>query len=251
MPTVLLLRHGRSTANTAGLLAGRTPGVLLDDVGRGQVEALARRLAVVPLAAVVSSPVQRCVDTAEAVRAVDGPRGPRGTLARRPDLVLDQRLSECDYGDWTNRPLKELLKEPEWVVVQQHPSAAQFPGGEALREVQARAVEAVREHDARLRREVGENAVWVAVTHGDVIKALVADAVGSHLDTFQRIVADPASVTAVRYTRTRPFLLRLNDTGGELTGLVPPPRSRSRRGAASTSDAVVGGGAGAEPDRRG
>ena len=248
MPTVLLLRHGRSTANTAGLLAGRTPGVLLDDVGRAQVQAVAQRLAVVPLAAVVSSPVQRCVDTAEAVRAVGGPRG---KLARRPDLHLDDRLSECDYGDWTNRPLKELVKEPEWTVVQQHPSAAQFPGGEALREVQARAVEAVREHDARLRHEVGEHAVWVAVTHGDVIKALVADAVGSHLDTFQRIVADPASVTAIRYTTTRPFLLRLNDTGGELAGLVPPVRRRGRSRTADSSDAVVGGGAGAEPRSRG
>lgn len=251
MPTVLLLRHGRSTANTAGLLAGRTPGVLLDDVGREQVAALARRLAVVPLAAVVSSPVQRCLDTAEAVRAVEGPGGPRGRTLPRPELVVDERLSECDYGEWTNRPLTELVKEPEWAVVQQHPSAAQFPGGESLRQVQARAVEAVREHDARLRREVGEHAVWAAVTHGDVIKALVADAVGAHLDTFQRVVADPASLTAVRYTATRPFLLRLNDGGGDLAGLVPPVRKKGRSRRADSSDAVVGGGAGAAPDGRG
>ncbi len=248
MPTVLLVRHGRSTANTAGLLAGRTPGVLLDEVGRDQVMALARRLAVVPLAAVVSSPVERCLDTAAAVRSVDGPRG---RSARRPDLVVDERLSECDYGAWTGRALKDLVKEPGWTVVQQHPSAAQFPGGESLRQVQARAVDAVREHDARLRSEVGEHAVWVAVTHGDVIKALVADAVGSHLDTFQRIVADPASVTAVRYTPTRPFLLRLNDTGGDLAGLVPPARRRGRSRTADSSDAVVGGGAGAGPGTRG
>ena len=248
MPTVLLLRHGRSTANTAGVLAGRTPGVLLDDVGRAQVEAVAARLAPVPLAAVVSSPVQRCVDTAEAVRAVPGPRG---RLRQRPDLLLDERLSECDYGDWTNRPLRDLAKEPHWTVVQQHPSAAQFPGGESLREVQARAVAAVRATDERLRRDVGEHAVWVAVTHGDVIKAIVADAVGSHLDTFQRIVADPASVTAIRYTSTRPFLLRLNDTGGDLAGLVPPKRRRGRSRTADSSDAVVGGGAGAGTDGRG
>lgn len=245
MPTVLLLRHGRSTANTAGLLAGRTPGVLLDDVGRAQVAALGQRLAPVPLSAVVSSPVQRCLDTAEAVRAVAGPRGRHRV---RPDLLVDDRLSECDYGEWTNRPLRELVKEPEWTVVQQHPSRAQFPGGESLRQVQARAVEAVRETDERLRREVGEHAVWVAVTHGDVIKALVADAVGSHLDSFQRIVADPASVTAVRYTGTRPFLLRLNDTGGDLAGLAPAKR---RRRSAPSSDAVVGGGAGAGADGRG
>ncbi len=248
MPTVLLLRHGRSTANTAGVLAGRTPGVLLDDVGHAQVAALGQRLAPVPLSAVVSSPVQRCVDTAEAVRAV---HGPRGRLRLRPDLVQDSRLSECDYGDWTNRALKELTKEPHWTVVQQHPSAAQFPGGEALRDVQARAVEAIRHTDARLRAEVGEHAVWAAVTHGDVIKAIVADAVGSHLDTFQRIVADPASVTAIRYTTTRPFLLRLNDTGGDLAGLVPPKQSRRRSRTADSSDAVVGGGAGSSTGSRG
>lgn len=242
MPTVLLLRHGRSTANTAGVLAGRTPGVLLDERGRSQVAALGQRLAALPLVAVVSSPVQRCVDTAEAVRAVPGPRGRYRT---RPDLQLDERLSECDYGDWTNRALKDLAKEPLWATVQQHPSAARFPGGESLREMQARAVTAVRETDARLRAEVGENALWVAVTHGDIIKAVVADAVGSHLDSFQRIVADPASVTVLRYTPHRPFLLRLNDTGGELASLVPP---KARRGARASSEAVVGGGAGAADD---
>ncbi len=248
MPTVLLLRHGRSTANTAGVLAGRTPGVLLDDVGRAQVAAVAQRLAVVPLSAVVSSPVQRCVDTAEAVRAV---AGPRGGLRHRPDLLLEERLSECDYGSWTNRSLRELAKEPHWAVVQQHPSAAQFPGGESLREVQARAVEAVRSVDARLREEVGEHAVWLAVTHGDVIKAVVADAVGAHLDTFQRIVADPASITAVRYTPGRPFLLRSNDSGGDLAGLVDAKRRRGRSRSADSSDAVVGGGAGSDADGRG
>ncbi len=93
--------------------------------------------------------------------------------------------------------------------------------------------------------------MWAAVTHGDVIKALVADAVGSHLDSFQRIVADPASLTAIRYTPTRPFLLRLNDSGGELAGLVPPARRRGRSRTADSSDAVVGGGAGATPDGRG
>jgi probable phosphomutase (TIGR03848 family) len=248
VPTVLLLRHGRSTANTAGLLAGRTPGVLLDEVGLAQVATLGERLAAVPLAALLTSPVQRCLDTAEAVRAV---RGPRGRHRVRPDLEVDERLSECDYGEWTNRALKDLVKEPHWAVVQQHPSAARFPGGESLREVQARAVDVVRETDARLRRDVGDHAVWAAVTHGDVIKAVVADAVGTHLDSFQRIVADPASVTVIRYTTTRPFLLRLNDTGGDLAGIVPPARRRRRSRTAESSDAVVGGGAGAGGGGRG
>lgn len=250
MPTLLLVRHGRSTANTAGVLAGRGPGVELDELGRTQVAAVAQRFAAVPLAAVLSSPVQRCHDTAAAIRAVHGPRG-RGR--RRPELVLDERLSECDYGSWTGRKLSELVKEPAWAVVQSHPSAAQFPGGETLRAVQARAVDVVREIDERLLREVGDHAVWLAVSHGDVIKAVVADALGMHLDSFQRIVADPASVTAVRYTTTRPFVLRLNDTAGDLAPLVParrrPPGSRRSRSA--DSDAAVGGGAGSVPAGRG
>jgi probable phosphomutase (TIGR03848 family) len=240
VPTVLLVRHGRSTANTGGVLAGWTPGVELDDTGQQQAKALAERLAAVPLAAVVTSPLERCLRTAEAVVAVAGPR-----RSRRPDPVTDDRLGECRYGDWTGRELRSLSKDPLWKVVQNHPSAVVFPGpdGESLRGMQLRALDAVREWDVRVAAEHGDGALWVAVSHGDVIKALVADAVGSHLDSFQRIVVDPCSVTAIRYTLTRPFLLRCNDTGGDLTGLVAPARRRrARRGAtASDSDAVVGG----------
>jgi broad specificity phosphatase PhoE len=113
-----------------------------------------------------------------------------------------------------------------------------FPGGESLRAMQARAVDAVREHDARVAADAGDSAVWVAVTHGDVVKAVLADALGIHLDAFQRLVADPASVSAVRYTSARPFVLRVNDTGGDVSALVPVRRRRPR------TDAVVGGGTG-------
>jgi probable phosphomutase (TIGR03848 family) len=242
VPTVLLVRHGRSTANTGGVLAGWTPGVDLDDTGREQARALATRLSALPLAAVVSSPLDRCLRTAEALVAVDGPRG-----VARPTVVTDDRLGECRYGDWTGRELRSLGKEPMWTVVQNHPSAAVFPGlgGESLRAMQLRAVDAVRDWDARVAAEHGDGAVWVAVSHGDVIKALVADAAGSHLDAFQRIVVDPCSVTAVRYTTTRPFLLRCNDTGGELASLTPPKgRRRATRRRPADSDAVVGGSTG-------
>jgi probable phosphomutase (TIGR03848 family) len=244
VPTVLLVRHGRSTANTAGVLAGWTPGVDLDDTGREQAERLATRLSGVPLAAVVSSPLDRCLRTAEAVSSADGPRG-----SARPSVVHDDRFGECRYGDWTGRELKTLSKEPLWKVVQSHPSAAVFPGpdGESLRGMQLRALDAVREWDARVAATDGDDAVWVAVSHGDVIKSLVADAVGAHLDTFQRVVVDPCSVTAIRYTTTRPFLLRCNDTGIDLASLVVPPRRRRRRArtaAAASSDAVVGGSTG-------
>ncbi|SDH04243.1 histidine phosphatase family protein [Klenkia brasiliensis] len=230
MTTVILLRHGRTTANAAGVLAGWSPGVRLDEKGQEQVAAVGARLAGVPLAAVVSSPLERCQQTAGAVVA-----------GRELELQTDDRLGECRYGDWTGRPIKELLKEPMWKVVQQHPSAAVFPGpeGEPLAHTQARAVAAVREWNATL----GPDAVWLACTHGDVIKAVLADAYGMHLDSFQRIVADPASISVVNYTDTRPFVLRVNDTGGDVSGLIPP-KKRGRRTRKASSDAVVGGGAG-------
>jgi probable phosphomutase (TIGR03848 family) len=229
--TVILLRHGRTTANAGGVLAGWTPGVQLDDTGEQQVRAVGERLAPVPLAAVVSSPLERCRQTAAAVLP-----------GRDLEPALDDRLGEARYGDWTGRSLKELVKEPLWKVVQQHPSAAVFPGpeGEGLAQTQARAVAAVREWNARL----GPDAVWLACSHGDVIKAVLADALGLHLDQFQRIVVDPASISVVTYTDTRPFVVRVNDTGGDITALIPPTKKGRRRRKAD-SDAVVGGGAGA------
>ena len=229
MTTVVFLRHGRTTANAGGVLAGWTPGVELDDTGRTQVQAVGERLAKVPLTAVVSSPLERCVQTAEAI-----------TAGRGFDVQTDDRFGEARYGDWTGRTIKELVKEPLWKVVQQHPSAAVFPGpeGEGLAETQSRAVAAVRAWNAAL----GPEAVWLACSHGDVIKAVLADALGLHLDQFQRIVVDPASISVVTYTDTRPFVVRVNDTGGDVSGLIPPPKRRRR--AKASSDAVVGGGAG-------
>ena len=229
MTTVILLRHGRTTANTGGVLAGWTPGVQLDETGTAQVGAVAERLSKVPLAAVVSSPLERCRQTADAV-----------AQGRDLEVQTDDRLGEARYGDWTGRTIKELVKEPLWKVVQQHPSAAVFPGsdGEGLAQTQARAVAAVREWNVKL----GPDAVWLACSHGDVIKAILADALGLHLDQFQRIVVDPASISVVTYTETRPFVVRANDTGGDVSALVPPPKRRRRR---ASSDAVVGGGSGA------
>ncbi|MFD3438729.1 histidine phosphatase family protein [Streptomyces sp. NPDC058685] len=227
MVTLILVRHGRSTANTAGVLAGWTPGVHLDERGSAQAAALPARIADVPLAAAVSSPLERCEQTL------------RPLLDARPGLELqtDERIGECHYGDWSGRKLKELADEPLMEVVQQHPSAAAFPGGESMRAMQARAVDAVRDWNARVAEAHGEDATYVMCSHGDIIKALVADALGMHLDLFQRIHVEPCSVTAIRYTRTRPFLLRLGDTG-DFGSLAP-------RGNAGDGTAVVGGDAGA------
>lgn len=233
MATVLLVRHGRTTANANGVLAGRTTGVALDESGREQAAAAGRRLAALPISRVVSSPLERCRETAAALL-----EELRGDVA----LDVDDRLIECGYGDWTGAELKKLSKEPLWKVVQGHPSAATFPAGESIRQMQLRAVDALRDWDSRVSAEVGPQGLWVAVSHGDVIKAVVADALGAHLDHFQRIVVDPASVSAITYTPLRPFVLRLNDAG-DLTGLAPK-RRRGRRRRATSSDAAVGGGAG-------
>ena len=232
MSTVLFVRHGL-TAMTGPVLAGHTPGVHLDERGRAQAEAVAARLAPVPLAAVVTSPLERCVETTDAVLA-----------GRELTAAVEPRLAEVRYGDWTGKPLKELAKQPLWRVVQAHPSAAVFPGaeGEALAGAQSRAVAAVREWDARITAAAGPEAVWLACSHGDIIKAMLADALGLHLDLFQRIVVDPCSVSVVRYTDTRPFVLRVNDTGGDVAALLPPKRRGRRR--KPSADAAVGGGAG-------
>ena len=231
MATVILLRHARSTANGAGVLAGRQPGVTLSDRGVEQASALVDRLAGVPVAAVVTSPLERCRQTL-------APLLDRLGL----DPVVEPDLAEVDYGQWTGREIKELFAEPLWSVVQQHPSAAVFPDGEGLATVQARAVAAIRAHDARVTAEHGPRAVWLACSHGDVIKAVLADALGVHLDGFQRIVVDPASVSVVQYTETRPFVLRVNDNGGDLSVLAPPPEKTEEP---PSSDAVVGGATGA------
>jgi probable phosphomutase (TIGR03848 family) len=226
--TVLLLRHGRTSANADGTLAGRS-AVALDETGIAQATAAGERLRGLPLRLVVSSPLARCRQTVEL--ALPG-----------REVVVEDGLIECGYGEWEGRPLKQLARQPLWRVVQQHPSAVTFPGGESMSAMSARAVAAVRTLDERVTAEHGPDALWLACSHGDVIKAIVADALGLHLDLFQRVVVDPGSVTAIRYAPGRPFLVRLNDAGG-LASLVPAKRPRRRRRRAD-EDAVVGGGAG-------
>lgn len=201
--------------------------VALDEQGRAQADALVQRLAQLPLAAVVCSPLQRCRDTVAPL-----------AQARELEVTVDEGFIEVDYGEWTGRELRTLGKEPLWKVVQTHPSGAVFPGGEALAAMQGRAVAAVREWDTKLAAEHGPQVLWLTCTHGDLIKAILADALGMHLDGFQRIVANPGSVSAVTYTETRPFVQRINDCADDLRSLVPPKRRRRRR---SSSDATPGG----------
>ncbi|MCV7285881.1 MSMEG_4193 family putative phosphomutase [Mycolicibacterium wolinskyi] len=219
--TLILLRHGRSTSNTAHTLAGRSEGVDLDDRGVEQAAGVVSRIGDLPVRAIVRSPLLRCRRTVEPLAAA---------LGLEP--IVDEGLTEVDYGAWTGRKIADLVKEPLWSVVQAQPSAAVFPDGEGLAQVQARAVAAVRRRDRELAEEHGADVLWVACTHGDVIKAVLADALGVHLDGFQRITADPASMSVIRYTDLRPFVMHINHTGAQLSaGLAAKP----------TTDAVVGG----------
>ncbi len=239
MTLVLLVRHGL-TAATGTVLAGRLPGIGLDDRGREQARALGARLAGVPLDAIITSSLERCLQTATAIAAArDG---------NQVAVQEDDRFAEVGYGDWTGQPLKRLAKEPLWRVVQAHPSAVRFPGpgGESLAGVQERAVAAIRDWNARL----GPKATYLVCSHGDVIKSIIADSLGMHLDMFQRIQVDPCSLSVVRYTPLRPFVLRMNDTGVTMGSPAkadsagagkPGARQGAQRG---EDDAVVGGGAG-------
>jgi probable phosphomutase (TIGR03848 family) len=231
MATVILVRHGRTTANVQNVLAGRAAGVELDALGREQAARTAERLAVVPLVGVVMSPLERCRQTARAI--LDRRPAPPTTGAAMLEQI-DDALTECDYGDWQGRALSELAREKLWSVVQSQPSAATFPGGESLAAMQARSVAAIRHHDALFEAEHGPGAVWVAVSHGDVIKSILADALGMHLDLFQRINVGPASVSIVRYGAARPDVVATNTDSGDLSWLRAP----------APTDASVGGGAG-------
>ncbi|MFV0254107.1 MAG: MSMEG_4193 family putative phosphomutase [Beutenbergiaceae bacterium] len=227
MATVILVRHGRTTANASGVLAGRSAGVGLDSVGRQQAARVGARLATLNLARIVTSPLRRCRQTARAIEAqqsLDSPAGKPRT---------DARLSECDYGRWQGRPLAELAKEELWAVVQRTPSAVTFPGGESMPAMQARAVAAIRAHDAQVEAAVGKHAVWAAVSHGDIIKSVLADALGMHLDLFQRIDVHPASVSVIRFHPTGAQVVSMNSDSGDLGWLGAAPTS---------TDTQVGGG---------
>jgi len=231
--TVVLVRHGRTTANSSGILAGWSPGVFLDSDGEKQVQRVGSALAGVALSGVVTSPLDRTQQTAEAILAAQRAAG------HEPAFHVDPRVGECRYGDWTGKSLSDLSSDPLWGAVQAHPSSVTFPGreGEAMLEMQHRATSAIREWNVNF----GDAAVYVVVSHGDVIKAVLADALGMHLDQFQRIHVDPASISVIHYTPLRPFVIRTNASTEALGEIIP---RLSDRPDATWSDAAVGGGAG-------
>ncbi len=202
---VLFVRHGQ-TPTTGASLPGRAPGLHLADEGVAQAEAAAQRIAALDsVGAVYASPLERTQQTAK-------------PIARSQKLRVRKSLGliECDFGAWTGRRLADLRKLPEWRQVQRYPSGFRFPRGESFAEMQSRALDAVHGLVA-----AHPNETIVAVSHADVIKAVVASATGTHLDLFQRIVVSPCSITAILYTSEGPVVLTVNSTGDDLKTLVP------------------------------
>lgn len=200
MTKVVLIRHGRSTANADGVLAGRSEGIGLDDVGRAQADALRAALDGVPVAGAYTSPLRRCRETA--------------ALAGLPEATVIDALTECDYGSWTGRALAELAKDPAWAEIQNRPSAVTFPGGEAMAAMARRSVAAVADLVSR-----HEGGIVLVFSHGDPIKAILADALAVGLDDFQRLHVNPAGVSVIEWAPERPMVLAMN-VGGHLAALL-------------------------------
>jgi probable phosphomutase (TIGR03848 family) len=217
MATLFLIRHGL-TAVTGSRLYGRTPGIHLDERGRRQAAALVERFEGVRLTAVYSSPLERCVETVEPLAA-----------ARHLEVRTAAGLQEMDAGEWTGRTLPSLRRTKLWHTVQHNPSRFAFPGGESFVDAEARALDEINRIAARHPR-----GRIVVGTHGDLVRVLIAHFTGAHLDQFQRVIADPASVSAVHLADGVPRILLVNDTGS-LRRFDPEPWERSvssgRRGA--------------------
>lgn len=208
---VLFVRHGTAEYKP-GRLYGWTPGVHLSAQGRDEAKRMAERLEMVRLTAVYSSPLERCVETAEAI-----------TAGRRLDIRTEERLGEVRYGSWQGRTYRSLMKTPLWRTVQTVPSQARFPGGESVLELQRRGVEAVEEIRLRHRRSI-----VAIVSHADTIKVILAHYLGIHLDLFQRISIDPASVSAVAFYDGFPRVLRMGDTGSYESLSLPKAKAKRR-----------------------
>lgn len=225
MATLLLIRHGRTNANATGVLAGRTAGVELDEVGIETAELLGKRLSAIPIVQVVASPLERTKQTASL------------TFGSHIPIDYEHGLIECDYGDWQGKDLATLAKEDLWKIVQKTPDQAAFPNGESMTEMFNRSVKAIRAWDQRVTAEHGNDAIWAAVSHGDVIKSICADALGLPLRNFQSIMVEPASVSIIHYGEHGSSVRKINDTGDSWLSSIASNSNKS---------AAVGGETGAE-----
>lgn len=214
MTQILLIRHAVNDFVKTGKLAGWTPDVHLNEEGKAQAEALGRRLADAPIRHLYASPLERTVETAEAIRQ------------HHPNLQIEMthEMGEVRYGDWEGKSIAALQSRKMWHVVQEYPSRAYFPNGETMRGVQTRAVNAVEALAAAHPREL-----IAVVSHADLIKMVLAHFLGMHLDNFQRLVVSPASISSLMLGFGRPYIGTINDVGH----LLELERERKRSKAVS------------------
>lgn len=198
MTIIILVRHGENDWVKKNRLAGWIPDVHLNENGRNQAQAAAQRLAVLKIDAIYSSPVTRCLETAEYI-----------AKGLEMNITLLEDVGEVRYGDWEGKKIAKLAKNPLWAVVQFFPSRMRFPNGETLREVQFRAVQAIES----INEDHIEQAV-IVVSHADVIKLVLAHYLGVHIDLFQRIAVAPASASVLSLSKNGMVrVLRVNDDG--------------------------------------
>ncbi len=230
MTLVILVRHAHSTANGSGILAGRTEGVHLSALGKLQAKKLSTRLGEIPLKSLRSSPLARCQETIDPWMKYRQ----KSISYSKPALVFDEDLAEVDYGLWSGKKLRALSRDPLWKTIQRSPSQVIFPEGEGLLAMQERSMKSL--HAALAQRGRGH---VLLVSHGDVLKSIVASALNMHLDEFQRIVIDPASISILDFSKEKTRVLLLNDSRSRLDPHIFLKREKM---------AQVGGGAG---NRRG
>ena len=222
---IVLIRHAHSEANAKGVLSGRISGVHLSATGISQSQELITRLGAINVCGLRISPLERCAETIKPWWESIGKRNNRGV-----EIVIDENLIEVDYGKWSGKKLAVLSAHKLWKTVQHNPSAMYFPSGEGLAQMQERAMRAVHAAIGSKKRGAA-----VLVSHGDVIKSIVASSLGMHLDDFQRIVIDPASVTVLDFSSSKPRLLLLNDSRADLESFINAPYRKRN---------LLGGGAG-------
>ena len=222
---LVLIRHAHSQSNASGVLSGRLPNIHLSEKGIKQSQQLSERLGNFAVAQLRVSPMERCFETIS-------PWLNDIVLKNSPGFepIIDPSLNEVDYGSWSGKKIITLARKKEWRTVQESPSRMYFPGGEGIAQMQSRAMSVVHE-----LAKLPDSKTAVIVSHGDVIKSIVASALGTHLDEFQRIIIDPASVSVLDYSGIKPRVLLLNDTRAVVTDLLQAPK-RSRN--------LLGGGAG-------
>lgn len=221
MATIYLVRHGRTPANEKGILAGRTKGIFLDDLGILQAQEVAKKLQDIEFKKIIVSPMERCQQTAKIILA---------GLEKSIKPVIESGINECNYGDWSNKKLSVLRKKPLWKTVQEKPSLVQFPNGEKMEEMLLRTKSTILETASKLKPI--DN--LLVVSHGDPIRTFVADCLGIHLDNFQRITIDPCSISIIKVENNSLQVVSINNR----VNVKSPQKKRKRFG----SD--LGGGAG-------